>query len=34
MIQATERSGTQVAKNIPGEKHQPLFKAGIAYFSS
>ncbi len=28
----TERSGTQVAKNIPGNKHQPIFKAGVAYF--
>jgi phosphoribosylformylglycinamidine (FGAM) synthase-like enzyme/phosphoribosylformylglycinamidine (FGAM) synthase-like amidotransferase family enzyme len=28
----TERSGTQVAKNIPGEKHQPIFKAGVGYF--
>ncbi len=28
----TERSGTQVAKNIPGTKHQPIFKAGVAYF--
>jgi phosphoribosylformylglycinamidine synthase len=29
----TERSGTQVATNIPGEKHQPIFEAGVAYFS-
>jgi phosphoribosylformylglycinamidine synthase len=29
----TERSGPQVAKNIPGEKHQPIFSAGVAYFS-
>ncbi len=28
----TERSGPQVAKNIPGEKHQPLFQAGVEYF--
>ncbi|MEX1048225.1 MAG: phosphoribosylformylglycinamidine synthase [Akkermansiaceae bacterium] len=28
----TERSGPQVAKNIPGEKHQPIFSAGVAYF--
>jgi phosphoribosylformylglycinamidine synthase len=28
----TERSGTQVAKNIPGTKHQPIFQAGVAYF--
>jgi phosphoribosylformylglycinamidine synthase len=29
----TERSGTQVAKNIPGNKHQPIFTAGVAYFT-
>jgi len=28
----TERRGTNVAKNVPGEKHQPLFKAGVNYF--
>ncbi len=28
----TERRGTHVAKNIPGEKHQPLFRAGVAWF--
>jgi phosphoribosylformylglycinamidine synthase len=28
----TERRGTNVAKNIPGNKHQPLFKAGVEYF--
>ncbi len=28
----TERRGTNVARNIPGEKHQPLFKAGVGYF--
>ena len=28
----TERSGSKVAKNIPGEKHQPIFAAGINYF--
>lgn len=28
----SERCGTQVAKNIPGNKHQPIFKAGIQYF--
>ncbi|MES2439405.1 MAG: phosphoribosylformylglycinamidine synthase [Verrucomicrobiota bacterium] len=28
----TERSGSFVAKNIPGEKHQPLFGAGVSYF--
>ncbi|MES2997680.1 MAG: phosphoribosylformylglycinamidine synthase subunit PurQ [Verrucomicrobiota bacterium] len=29
----TERSGSHVAKNIPGNKHQPLFEAGVRYFS-
>ena len=29
----TERRGTNVAKNLPGNKHQPLFKAGVEYFS-
>ncbi|RYD23253.1 MAG: phosphoribosylformylglycinamidine synthase, partial [Verrucomicrobiaceae bacterium] len=29
----TERSGNFVAKNIPGEKHQPLFSSGVRYFS-
>ena len=29
----TERRGSHVAKNIPGTKHQPLFKAGVEYFS-
>ena len=28
----TERRGNNVAKNIPGEKIQPLFKAGVDYF--
>ncbi|GAA5119824.1 phosphoribosylformylglycinamidine synthase [Luteolibacter yonseiensis] len=28
----TERSGASVAKNIPGEKHQPIFSAGVGYF--
>ena len=28
----TERSGTRVAKNIPGEKHQPIFAAGVKWF--
>ncbi len=28
----TERRGDQVAKNVPGNKHQPLFKAGVQYF--
>lgn len=29
----TERRGSHIAKNIPGEKHQPLFKAGVNYFA-
>ena len=29
----TERSGTRVAKNIPGEKHQPIFAAGVKWFA-
>jgi len=29
----SERSGIQVAKNIPGTKHQPIFTAGVAYFA-
>jgi phosphoribosylformylglycinamidine synthase len=29
----TERSGKLVAKNIPGNKHQPVFTAGVRYFS-
>ncbi len=29
----TERRGQDVAKNISGNKHQPLFKAGVDYFS-
>jgi phosphoribosylformylglycinamidine synthase len=28
----TERAGHQVARNIPGEKHQPIFRAGVRYF--
>ena len=28
----TERRGTDIAKNLPGNKHQPLFKAGVEYF--
>lgn len=28
----TERAGSRVAKNIPGNKHQPLFAAGVGYF--
>jgi len=29
----TERAGHLVAKNLLGNKHQPLFKAGVNYFS-
>jgi len=29
----TERAGKRVAKNIPGDKHQPIFSAGVSYFS-
>ncbi|MEO8617437.1 MAG: phosphoribosylformylglycinamidine synthase subunit PurQ, partial [Luteolibacter sp.] len=29
----TERAGTSVAKNIPGNKHQPIFEAGVAWFA-
>ena len=29
----SERAGKQVAKNIPGNKRQPIFEAGIRYFS-
>jgi len=28
----TERRGSRVAVNIPGNKHQPLFKAGVGWF--
>ena len=28
----SERAATHVAKNIPGNKHQPIFAAGVAYF--
>jgi phosphoribosylformylglycinamidine synthase len=28
----TERGSTQVAKNIPGNKFQPIFKAGVSFF--
>ncbi len=28
----TERAGRHVAKNIPGNKHQPIFTAGVEYF--
>jgi phosphoribosylformylglycinamidine (FGAM) synthase-like enzyme/phosphoribosylformylglycinamidine (FGAM) synthase-like amidotransferase family enzyme len=29
----TERAGTLVAKNLPGNKHQPIFEAGVAWFA-
>ena len=29
----SERAGSHVAKNIPGNKHQPIFAAGVAYFA-
>ncbi len=29
----TERSGSQVGKNIPGEKRQPIFAAGVKWFA-
>jgi phosphoribosylformylglycinamidine synthase len=28
----SERIGTNVARNIPGDKDQKLFEAGVAYF--
>ncbi|MBK1881665.1 phosphoribosylformylglycinamidine synthase [Luteolibacter pohnpeiensis] len=28
----TERAGRLVAKNIPGNKHQPIFRSGVNYF--
>jgi phosphoribosylformylglycinamidine synthase len=28
----TERYGTFVAKNVYGEKHQPIFESGVNYF--
>lgn len=28
----SERAGKHVAKNIPGDKHQPIFEAGVTYF--
>jgi phosphoribosylformylglycinamidine synthase len=30
----TERTGTLVAKNIPGFKEQPLFDGGVGYFTA
>ena len=29
----SERAGPLVAKNIPGNKHQPIFQAGVEYFA-
>ena len=28
----SERTGSHVARNIPGDKNQPIFAAGVAYF--
>ena len=28
----SERAGSKDAKNIPGNKHQPIFTAGVRYF--
>jgi phosphoribosylformylglycinamidine synthase len=28
----SERKGTNIAKNVPGEKDQKLFEAGVEYF--
>lgn len=28
-----ERRGAHLAKNLPGDKHQPLFRAGVEYFA-
>lgn len=28
----TERRGDHVARNVPGEKFQPLFEGGVRYF--
>jgi phosphoribosylformylglycinamidine synthase len=28
----SERNGQYVSKNIPGDKFQPVFKAGVRYF--
>lgn len=29
----SERAGSLVAKNIPGNKHQPIFEAGVRFFA-
>jgi phosphoribosylformylglycinamidine synthase len=29
----SERAGSRVAQNIPGNKHQPVFEAGVRYFA-
>ncbi|MCF0105022.1 MAG: phosphoribosylformylglycinamidine synthase subunit PurQ, partial [Eggerthellaceae bacterium] len=29
----SERSGTRLYKNVPGNKYQPLFEAGVAYYA-
>jgi phosphoribosylformylglycinamidine synthase len=28
----SERQGEYIAKNIPGNKHQPIFESGALYF--
>ncbi|MEE2623872.1 MAG: phosphoribosylformylglycinamidine synthase subunit PurQ, partial [Verrucomicrobiota bacterium] len=28
----TERRGTDIGRNVPGEKCQPLFESGVGYF--
>lgn len=30
----SERRGANIARNIPGAKHQPIFQAGVQYFTS
>lgn len=29
----SERAGSQVASNLPGTKHQPIFESGVAWFA-
>jgi phosphoribosylformylglycinamidine synthase len=29
----SERAGEHIGRNIPGNKHQPIFEAGVAYFA-
>ena len=28
----SERKGTDICKNVPGEKDQKIFESGVAYF--